>query len=157
MLSRLCGDTLRPSVPTEVANRAGVEYDIQTAISTSEIDRFNASVLDKRGSHVNNNKCGRRSVGVRCGKSAARRRVRRTRPEEASVTSTDRASEHHVVLQRVGVRLVIATLVHLARALEDCNVFIRSEELLTNATNVKLMRHQNRKSIGIPVSAFEAG
>ena len=145
MLCRLCRNTLRPSVPTKVANRAGVENDIQTVISTSEINRLNASVLDKRGLHANNNKCVCRSFGVRCGKPAARRRVRRKRLGEASVSSTDRASEHHVVMQRVGVRLVIATLLHLVRALEDCNVLTRSEELSTDATIVGLMRHRNRR------------
>ena len=75
MLGRLCCDTLRTPVPTKVAYRAGVKNDIQTAISTSEIDRFYASVFDKRRPHVDNNKSLCRSFGVRCVKPTARGRV----------------------------------------------------------------------------------
>ena len=55
MLSRLNSNSMCPSAPTKLANRAGVEYDIQPAISTSEINRIHASVLDKRCLRVSNN------------------------------------------------------------------------------------------------------
>ena len=57
MLGRLCCDSLRPAAPTKVAYRAGIKNDIQTAVSTSEIDQFYTPVFDKWRLHVDNNKC----------------------------------------------------------------------------------------------------
>ena len=130
-----CCDSLRPSVSAQVANRTGVQNNIELAVTTSKkhllhIIILKQSRLPQRAGHVQYYKVLRccLAAGHGCDESTARRCVR-TCTLKHGVTSAKRTTKQVLKSQRVCSVLIKASQVHLVVALHKTNLLTGLEQL----------------------------